>query len=138
MKVSAGTIRRYLERIPARRLVATMTLALACCPFLAGQTLAPIGHTPVAASETTPPSGSSLVLPDYIISPDDVLNINVYEAPDVTGDYRVSPAGQIVLPLLNAPIVAAGRTPGELADLISASPSALRNHASMRSPLPEP
>jgi polysaccharide export outer membrane protein len=97
-----------------------MTLALACCPFLAGQTLAPIGHTPVAASETTPPSGSSLVLPDYIISPDDVLNINVYEAPDVTGDYRVSPAGQIVLPLLNAPIVAAGRTPGELADLISA------------------
>ena len=67
----------------------------------------------------TPSAASSLALPDCIISPDDVLTINVYDAPDVTGEYRVSPTGQIEIPLLSAPIVAAGRTPAQLSELIS-------------------
>jgi polysaccharide export outer membrane protein len=54
-----------------------------------------------------------------VISPDDVLTINVFDAPDVTGEYRVSPTGQIEIPLLSAPVVAAGRTPKQLAALIS-------------------
>jgi polysaccharide export outer membrane protein len=45
--------------------------------------------------------------------------ISVYDAPDITGEYRVSPTGQIALPLLSAPIVAAGRTPAQLSELIS-------------------
>jgi polysaccharide export outer membrane protein len=47
------------------------------------------------------------------------LTINVYDAPDVTGEYRVSPTGQIEIPLLSVPVVAAGRTPAQLAELIS-------------------
>ena len=92
---------------------------MACCPFLAAQTSAAIGHHSDAVSKTVPPEGSSLAVPDYIISPDDVLTVSVYDAPDVTGEYRVSPTGQITLPLLSAPIVAAGRTPAQLADLIN-------------------
>jgi polysaccharide export outer membrane protein len=53
-----------------------------------------------------------------VISPDDVLAINVFDAPDVTGEYRVSPTGEIVVPLLSAPVTAAGRTPAQLAELI--------------------
>ena len=81
----------------------------------------PCGHrpSPEVVSATTPAAASSLALPDYIISPDDVLTISVYDAPDVTGEYRVSPTGQIEIPLLSAPIVAAGRTPGQLSELIS-------------------
>jgi polysaccharide export outer membrane protein len=45
----------------------------------------------------------------------------VYGAPDVTGEYRVSPTGQIEIPLLSAPIVAIGRTPAQLSELISES-----------------
>jgi polysaccharide export outer membrane protein len=55
---------------------------------------------------------------DYIISPDDVLNVNVYDAPDITGEYRVSPTGQIALPLLPDMIAAAGLTPGQLSERI--------------------
>jgi polysaccharide export outer membrane protein len=58
-------------------------------------------------------------MPDCLISPDDVLIVNVYDAPDVTGEYRVSPTGQIEIPLLSAPVVAAGWTPAQLAELIS-------------------
>jgi polysaccharide export outer membrane protein len=99
--------------------VAACALLLACCPFLAAQTTAGIGLQVEVVSGTTPPSASSLALPDYIISPDDVLTITVYGAPDVTGEYRVSPTGEIALPLLSAPIVAAGRTPNQLSELIS-------------------
>jgi polysaccharide export outer membrane protein len=59
------------------------------------------------------------VLPECIIGPDDVLTIGVYDAPDVTGEYRVKPNGQIQLPLLSEPIVAAGLTPDRLGELIS-------------------
>ena len=62
---------------------------------------------------------SPLALPDCIISPDDVLIDSVYDAPDITGEYRVSPTGQIELPLLSAPIAAEGRTPVQLSELIS-------------------
>jgi polysaccharide export outer membrane protein len=100
--------------------VAACALVLACCPLLAAQTPAAAGRqSEVVPAPAAPATGSSPVIPDYIISPDDVLVINVYDAPDVTGEYRVSPNGQIALPLLSAPIVAAGRTQSELSDLIS-------------------
>ena len=70
--------------------------------------LAAIGHHSEAVSGLASASGFLPALPDYIISPDDVLIISVYDAPDITGEYRVSPTGQIELPLLPAPIVAAG------------------------------
>jgi polysaccharide export outer membrane protein len=92
---------------------------LACCPLLAAQTSASIVHHSEVVSGPAPLAATSLAFPDYIISPDDVLLINVYDAPDITGEYRVSPTGQIALPLLSAPIIAAGCTPAQLADLIS-------------------
>ena len=58
------------------------------------------------------------VVPDSIVCPDDVLSINVYDAPDITGQYRVSPSGQIALPLLPDAIVAAGLTSSQLAERI--------------------
>ncbi len=116
---SAGMTRSPLRRLQGGRLVAACVLVWACCPLLAAQTTAGMGPQAEVVSGTTPPPASSLALPDYIISPDDVLTINVYGAPDVTGEYRVSPTGQIALPLLTAPIVAAGRTPGQLSELIS-------------------
>jgi polysaccharide export outer membrane protein len=62
---------------------------------------------------------SSLAVPDYIISPADVLVVSVYDAPDISGEYRVGPTGQIELPLLSEAIVAAGLTPAQLSGQIS-------------------
>ena len=119
MILSAGIPRRPMRRLIGSRFVAAGAFVLACCPLLAAQTSAAIGHPSEVVSGSAPPTASSLALPDYIISPDDVLIISVYDAPDISGEYRVSPSGQIALPLLSAPIVAAGRTPAQLSELIS-------------------
>ena len=51
---------------------------------------------------------------DYTIGPDDVLQITVFEVPEISGEYRVSSRGQLSLPLLPARIQAGGLTAGEL------------------------
>jgi polysaccharide export outer membrane protein len=116
---SAGKTRSPLRKFHGGKLVAVCILILACCPLLAAQTTASIDPPSEVISATTSRAVSALTLPDCIISPDDVLTISVYDAPDVTGDYRVSPTGEIEIPLLPTPIVAAGRTPAQLSELIS-------------------
>ena len=56
----------------------------------------------------------------FLITPDDVLDIVVFDVPQISRQYRVSPNGVIALPLLAGPIVAAGRTPFELSEQIAA------------------
>src|SRR5579859_522779 len=55
---------------------------------------------------------------DYIISPDDVLDIYVLDVAELSRIYRVSPTGMILIPLLTKPISAAGLTPTQLAQVI--------------------
>jgi polysaccharide export outer membrane protein len=51
--------------------------------------------------------------PEYTIGPEDVLDINVFEAPEMNRELRVSASGEISLPLLGA-VPAAGLTPRKL------------------------
>ncbi|MGC2109039.1 MAG: polysaccharide biosynthesis/export family protein [Candidatus Korobacteraceae bacterium] len=53
---------------------------------------------------------------DSIISPDDVLDIYVMDVGELSRQYRVSPAGKVVLPLLPAPLNAAGMTPSQFSE----------------------
>lgn len=99
---------------------ALCAIVLANPSFLAGQTSAATVHPPaLVGGSSTSLAVSVTAFPECIISPDDILAINVYDAPDVTGEYRVSPSGQIVIPLLDAPIVAAGLTTARLAESIA-------------------
>jgi polysaccharide biosynthesis/export protein len=50
---------------------------------------------------------------NYVIGPEDVLNVNVWKEPDVSGSVPVRPDGKISLPLLND-VQAAGLTPMQL------------------------
>lgn len=50
---------------------------------------------------------------EYVIGPEDVLDINVFEASEMNRQVRVSAGGEISLPLLGA-VAAAGLTPREL------------------------
>jgi len=52
---------------------------------------------------------------EYVISPEDVLDVNVYDMPDMSCECTVSPAGTITLPLLRKPVEAEGMTPEQLA-----------------------
>lgn len=47
---------------------------------------------------------------DYVISPDDVLDVYVLDVKELSREYRVSASGQVSVPLLKDPIRAAGLT----------------------------
>lgn len=66
----------------------------------------------------TPALTSQLGTQDYIISPDDLLDVHVFDVAEVSRQCRVGPRGSIALPLLSEPITAAGNTPGQLSQLI--------------------
>jgi polysaccharide biosynthesis/export protein len=55
---------------------------------------------------------------DYIIGPEDVLNVNVWKEAEMSGPVPVRPDGKISLPLLND-VQAAGLTPTQLAAAIT-------------------
>jgi polysaccharide export outer membrane protein len=74
-----------------------------------------------AVKETTlpQPSVASSSVQDYVVSPEDILEINVFEVSDISRLYRVSPSGFVELPLLSEPIAAAGLSPSQLSRVIA-------------------
>ncbi len=55
------------------------------------------------------PTGNTLIFPE------DVLNLYVFDVPELSRDYAVSASGTITVPLLSKPVRAAGLSPEELA-----------------------
>ncbi len=72
-------------------------------------------NTPVAAANAAETASG-----DYTVSPEDLLDINVLDVPEVTRNYRVSSNGFLTLPLLPEPIPAAGESLDQLAHIIAA------------------
>ncbi|HYY72551.1 MAG TPA: polysaccharide biosynthesis/export family protein [Candidatus Bathyarchaeia archaeon] len=109
-----------LRKLRRSRLVAGYLLASAFCPSLAAQTSSTASSSSETLSGLSSPSrlASSLTAPEYIISADDVLSVNVYDAPEISGEYRVGPNGQLELPLLAEAVEAAGLTPAQLSRLL--------------------
>jgi polysaccharide biosynthesis/export protein len=70
------------------------------------------------ASAPAATDGASSAPVDYAISPDDLLDISVFDVPEMSHSYRVRPGGSITLALLPDPIQAAGLTPDQLAAAI--------------------
>lgn len=112
-----------MERSAHRRIV-FMLLSLI---MLAG--LSSVGNaqaTRPGSSTATAPGGDTArivglpgVSDETIISPDDVLDIYVMDVAELSRQYRVSPSGTVVLPLLERPLQAAGLKAIDFADLIA-------------------
>jgi polysaccharide export outer membrane protein len=66
-----------------------------------------------AAAQTTPKKPATDD-PNYVIGPQDVLDISVWKEPELTRPVPVRPDGKISMPLLND-VQAAGKTPIQLA-----------------------
>jgi polysaccharide export outer membrane protein len=56
---------------------------------------------------------------DYLVSQEDVLEITVFDVPELSRDYRVNSNGMIIMPLLATPIPAGGLTLEQLAAGVS-------------------
>jgi polysaccharide export outer membrane protein len=71
------------------------------------------------AYSIVPPADPNAPLTSYIIVPNDVLDLQVFQEPDLSNDkVRVDSTGNIQMPLIGE-IMAAGRSPTELAAHIS-------------------
>lgn len=94
-----------------------MMLVLALAVML-GQELQiappPDVKAPPAAAAT---AARSVVPPDYLIGPDDVLSIMFWRDKDLTTEVTVRPDGKVSIPLLND-VQAAGLTPEQLRDSV--------------------
>jgi polysaccharide biosynthesis/export protein len=73
-----------------------------------------------ALAKSTPPNPSATADPNYVIGPQDVVDISVWKEPDLSRTVPVRPDGKISLPLLND-IQAAGLTPGQLGAQIASN-----------------
>jgi polysaccharide biosynthesis/export protein len=115
-------------RILTAILAAAFAVALAPVQPLLSQEVP--SAAPTALSETR--AETRVVAPhDYVISPDDLLDITVFDVPEMSHRYRVSPNGAISVPLVDVPIAAAGLTPDQLSGAIS---ERLRNGGLVRNP----
>ncbi len=85
-----------------------------------------VGDSPVSS-----PKSAGRESQTYVISPEDVLDIKIFDVPQLSGQYRVSPEGTIDFPLLPVPIQAEGLSPEGLSKAIRA---ALQTHGLITDP----
>ena len=114
-----------------RRVAKTCGFGLAVC-FLANLPMAwaqqnnanPASPPVVESKQTSAPAAPSdqpkATLTDYTVSPEDLLDIQVMDVPEVSRTYRVSSNGFLTLPLLPEPMTAAGETLDQLSHMIAA------------------
>jgi polysaccharide export outer membrane protein len=81
----------------------------------AQQVVAPKESSTPTATPEQPKTRTS----DYTVSPEDLLDVQVMDVPEVSRTYRVSSNGFLTLPLLPQPIPAAGVTLDELSRVIA-------------------
>jgi polysaccharide biosynthesis/export protein len=70
-----------------------------------------------ATGSTIPPTPGVQSSPsdEYVINPEDVLEIYIYDVPELSREYMVNAAGKITVPLLPNPVQAAGLTTEQFA-----------------------
>jgi polysaccharide biosynthesis/export protein len=108
-------------RFPATNTAGCAVLLLATVGLLGGQEPAPQLASGLASEARTGPGAESIArrgAADYVISADDLLEVSVFDVPEFSRTYRVSPSGSVTLPLVPAPIAAAGLTTAQLARAI--------------------
>lgn len=92
----------------------------------------PRSGPPAPALPTPPSAPSPAPLSDgYSINPDDVLDIYVYDVPELSHSYTVSPSGAVTVPLLPESLQAAGLTPDQFARALE---EAFRQSGRLRRP----
>ena len=108
-------------------------IAISGCPILRAQDTAQGSKPSPAASEKQPAIATPLApQADRIeIGPKDVLDIYVYDVPELSRSYDVSPSGMVTMPLLEQPVHAGGLTPDQFARALE---EAFRQSGRLRRP----
>jgi len=111
IKANSG---RATPRLSFKRNV-LVRCAAAC--FLLGAAFAQTSPTVSTLERNEHHPASNSPQQDYLITPDDLLDMFIVDVPELSRTYRVSPTGQVTLPLLPAPLDVEGLTLAQFASL---------------------
>ena len=103
-------------------LLAVLAVALTACASGSDEKLANVSYEPASLGAPDPATAEPEKVVAELrptIAPYDKLDIKVFQVEDLSGEFQVSPTGNIIYPLIGQ-IAAAGKTPAELAQLIAA------------------
>jgi polysaccharide biosynthesis/export protein len=101
-----------------RQLIVTAIVVVSVC------------STPAWAQAPAPAAAGIAVPTDYVIGPEDVLGVQFWREPDLSGDVTVRPDGKITLALIGD-VVATGLTPEALRDLLQKAGSRFLSDANV-------
>jgi len=120
-RTSRGQLSPKGLRQRLRRVLLSGLAGLAVTPLLAGQEPASVPAAGPGVPQATLGAGEASLrqAQPLLIASDDLLDVNVFDVPQFSRQYRVTPNGFIVVPLLQDPIEAVGRTPVELSQAIA-------------------
>jgi polysaccharide export outer membrane protein len=110
---------KMIRRLYALALVSVLVAIPTVAQEGATQTSQPDSQAGAPPASGTAPRGATSD-PNYVIGPQDVIDVNVWKEPDISRTVPVRPDGKISLPLLND-VQAAGLTPAQLGNQITAS-----------------
>ncbi len=124
MAEQEGRVRTSRWKVPARVCVVAFFQIAGMKGIMAQQNPAAPAPQSIAASKESPspaasPAPMAITGSDYVVSPEDLLDLYVIDVPEVSRSYRVGSNGYLSLPLLPEPIYAAGLTLGQLSHLIA-------------------
>jgi len=78
-------------------------------------------NSPSVASDSPPLSIQTASSDEYVINPEDVLDVYVYDVPELSREYIVNSAGNVTVPLLPKPVPAAGLSPDQFSRALEQS-----------------
>jgi polysaccharide biosynthesis/export protein len=108
---------------PRASVLHTTTVLLCLVASLAGELQAqerkPEETMVAEKQENAPKAAAPIQAEDYVIGPDDLLNVYILDVQELSRDYRVSAAGTITLPVLANPLDAAGLTLSQFSKLLA-------------------
>jgi polysaccharide export outer membrane protein len=118
--------RKHRGEAPNGRSVSALLLALVAFNF-------PLGSRAQTGVSAQSPSTSTreLASGEYQLNPGDVLEVLVYDVPELSHSYTVSSSGSVTVPLLSDPVRAAGLTTAQFARALE---EAFRQSGRLRRP----
>lgn len=94
-----------------------LVLAIGLLSATAGAQTATPPSTQLPSASAPPPSGSASGAPDYVIGPQDILKVTVFDEPTMSGTYRVDTDGSFQYPMLGR-VAAAGRSVRDIEQML--------------------
>jgi len=125
IRISASPLRGAVRPLANITVLLAFAIGLSICSAQRVQAQEPAAEVPringSAPESKTPTASTTQPDNEYVISPEDVVDVYVYDVPELSREYTVNVAGNVTVPLLREPVHAAGLSPEQFARALEQS-----------------